>query len=74
MDDDVVKEADTSFRKQGLEIRTSTRVTGGGRTDDGVFVVVEKDGKPERIEGDYVLVSVGRRPVTHRHRRRTRSA
>jgi len=25
---------------------------------------VEKDGKSERIDGDYVLVSVGRRPVT----------
>ncbi len=64
MDDDVVKEADKVFRKQGLEIRTGTRVTGGGRTESGVFVDVERDGKAERIEGDYVLVSVGRRPVT----------
>jgi dihydrolipoamide dehydrogenase len=62
MDDDVVKEADRTLRKQGLEIRTGTRVTNGGRTDDGVFVEVEKDGVKERIEGDYVLVSVGRRP------------
>jgi dihydrolipoamide dehydrogenase len=37
-------------------------VTNGGRTDSGVYVIVEQDGKPERIEGDYVLVSVGRRP------------
>ena len=64
MDDDVVKEADRVFRKQGLEIRTGTRVTNGGRTADGVFIEVERDGKTERIEGDYVLVSVGRRPVT----------
>jgi dihydrolipoamide dehydrogenase len=64
MDDDVVKEADRVFRKQGLEIRTNTRVTNGGRTEQGVFVEVEHDGKSERIEGDYVLVSVGRRPVT----------
>src|SRR5579885_1397469 len=64
MDDDVVKEADKVLRKQGLDIRTGTRVTNGGRTDAGVFVEVEKDGKTERIEGDYVLVSVGRRPVT----------
>src|SRR3954466_4628076 len=64
MDADVVKEADRVFRKQGLDIRTGTRVTGGGRTESGVFVDVEKDGKSERIEGDYVLVSVGRRPVT----------
>jgi dihydrolipoamide dehydrogenase len=64
MDDEIVKEADRVFRKQGLEIRTNTRVTGGGRTDSGVFVDVEQDGKSERIEGDYVLVSVGRRPAT----------
>jgi dihydrolipoamide dehydrogenase len=64
MDDEIVKEADRVFRKQGLEIRTNTRVTGGGRTDSGVFVDVEQNGKSERIEGDYVLVSVGRRPAT----------
>src|SRR5881394_648393 len=64
MDDEVVKEADRALRKQGLEIRTNTRVTDGGRTDTGAFVVVEQDGKSERIEGDYVLVSVGRRPST----------
>src|SRR3954463_12916713 len=40
MDDDVVKDADKTFRKQGLEIRTGTRVTNGGRPDDGVFVDV----------------------------------
>jgi dihydrolipoamide dehydrogenase len=64
MDDDVVKEADRVLRKQGLEIRTGTRVTNGGRTADGVFVDVEREGKTERIEGDYILVSVGRRPST----------
>jgi dihydrolipoamide dehydrogenase len=64
MDEDVVKEADRVFRRQGLDIRTSTRVTGGGRTDTGVFIDVERDGKTERIEGDYVLVAVGRRPST----------
>jgi dihydrolipoamide dehydrogenase len=64
MDDDIVKEADKTFRKQGLDIRTGTRVTGGGRTGDTVHVDVEKDGATERIEGDYVLVSVGRRPAT----------
>src|SRR6476661_3589125 len=64
MDDDVVKEADRVLRKQGLDIRTGTKVVGGGRTDGGVFVEVEKDGAKERLEGDHVLVSVGRRPST----------
>jgi dihydrolipoamide dehydrogenase len=64
MDDEVVKEADKAFRKQGLDIRTGTKVVGGGRDGDGVYVEVEKDGQKERLEGDYVLVSVGRRPAT----------
>ncbi|MFI5229729.1 MAG: dihydrolipoyl dehydrogenase, partial [Gemmatimonadales bacterium] len=62
MDDDVVKEADRTLRKQGLAIRTGTRVTNGGRSEGGVFVDVEQNGKTERIEGDYLLVAVGRRP------------
>jgi dihydrolipoamide dehydrogenase len=64
MDDEIVKEAERAFRKQGLDIRTGTRVTGGGREGDAVFVTVEKEGATERIDGDYVLVSVGRRPAT----------
>ena len=63
MDDDIVKEADRVFRKQGLDIRTGTKVIGGGRTGDGVFITVEKDGKIERVDGDYILVSVGRKPA-----------
>ena len=65
MDDDIVKEADRVFRKQGLDIRLGTKVVGGGRTDAGAFVDVEKDGTRERLEGDHVLVSVGRRPSTN---------
>src|SRR6476469_410219 len=63
-DDDIVKEAEKVFRKQGLDIRTGTRVTNGGHTGDGAFIEVEKDGQTERIEGDHVLVPVGRRPAT----------
>lgn len=63
MDDDVVKEADKIFRKQGLELRVATRVTGGRRDGAKVFVDIEKDGSKETVEGDYVLVAVGRKPV-----------
>jgi dihydrolipoamide dehydrogenase len=62
MDEDVVKEADKIFRKQGLDLRTGTRVTGGGRDGDRVRIEIEKDGTRETIEGDRVLVSIGRRP------------
>ena len=63
MDEDVVKEADKIFRKQGLELRVATRVTGGRRDGSKVFVEIEKDGTRETLEGDYVLIAVGRKPV-----------
>ncbi len=63
MDDEVIREADRTFRKQGLDLRPGTRVVGGRRDGDRVLVDVERDGAAETLEGDYVLVSVGRRPV-----------
>jgi dihydrolipoamide dehydrogenase len=65
MDDDVVREMDKVLRKQGLELRTGTKVTSGGRSENGAWVEVEKDGVTERIEADYVLVSVGRKAATN---------
>jgi dihydrolipoamide dehydrogenase len=61
MDDDVVKECERVFRRQGLELRTATRVVSGRRDGEKVFVDIDKDGAKETLEGDYVLVSIGRR-------------
>ncbi len=61
MDEDVVKEAEKVFRKQGLALRTGSKVTGARRESDTMFVDVEKDGVTETLEADYVLVSVGRK-------------
>ncbi|HUF64937.1 MAG TPA: dihydrolipoyl dehydrogenase [Gemmatimonadaceae bacterium] len=61
-DPDVVKEADKIFRKQGLDIRTGAKVTGARVEGERVTLDVELDGKTETIQGDYVLVSVGRKP------------
>ena len=61
-DEEVIKEADRIFRKQGLEIRAGTKVVGASREGNVVKVDVEKDGAKETIEADYVLVSVGRKP------------
>jgi dihydrolipoamide dehydrogenase len=61
-DADVVKEAERTFRKQGLAIRTGTRVTGARHNGDGVLVDVDQDGKTETLDADYVLVAVGRKP------------
>jgi len=62
-DADIVKEADKVLRKQGMEIRTATKVTGGKSDGNRVTVEIEKDGKTESLDADYVLVSVGRKPV-----------
>jgi dihydrolipoamide dehydrogenase len=62
MDDDVIKECDRVFRRQGLNLKTGTRVVGGRRDGDRVLVDIETDGVKETLDGDYVLVAIGRRP------------
>jgi len=62
-DAELAREAEKTFRKQGLDIRTSTKVTGARRDGDRMFVDVEKDGAKETLEADRVLVSVGRKPL-----------
>jgi len=62
-DEEIIKEADKIFRKQGLEIIAGAKVTGGKRDGDRVIVNVEHDGAQKTIEGDYALVSIGRKPA-----------
>jgi dihydrolipoamide dehydrogenase len=66
MDGEVRKEANKIFRKQGFELRLSTKVTGAQRQGDGVALTVEPaaGGAAETIEASHVLVSIGRRPNT----------
>ncbi len=61
-DAEVVNEAEKIFRKQGLELRTGTKVTKARIEKDRVLVDIESDGKSETLEADRVLVSVGRKP------------
>ncbi|MGH7663789.1 MAG: dihydrolipoyl dehydrogenase [Gemmatimonadaceae bacterium] len=63
-DADIIREADKVLRKQGLAILTGRKVTGGSSGKQGVRIEIERDGKSETLEGDRVLVSVGRRPAT----------
>jgi dihydrolipoamide dehydrogenase len=62
MDEDVIKDAEKTFKKQGLTLRTGAKVTGARREGDTMFVDVETNGTTETLEADYVLVSVGRKP------------
>ncbi len=61
-DQDVIKEAERIFKKQGLELFCGAKVTGGKRDGDRVTVTVDQGGTPLTFEGDYVLVSIGRKP------------
>ena len=66
MDGEVRKEARKIFKKQGFDIRTSTKVTKAERKGAGVTVTLEPaaGGAAETLEADVVLVSIGRRPNT----------
>jgi dihydrolipoamide dehydrogenase len=65
-DDDVRKEANKIFKKQGIGFKLSSKVTTAERNGDTVTLTVEpaSGGAAETIEANVVLVSVGRRPNT----------
>jgi dihydrolipoamide dehydrogenase len=66
MDADVRKEANKIFKKQGIEFRLSTKVTGVTVKGKKATLTLEPaaGGKSEKLEADCVLVSIGRRPNT----------
>jgi dihydrolipoamide dehydrogenase len=61
-DDDVVKEADRVFRRQGLEMHVGTRVTGAEITEDRITISIDREGESRTLEASHVLVAVGRKP------------
>ncbi|WP_341712763.1 dihydrolipoyl dehydrogenase [Erythrobacter sp.] len=66
MDGDVRKEAAKIFKKQGMELRLSTKVTGCTVKGKKATLTLEPaaGGESETLEADCVLVSIGRRPNT----------
>ncbi len=66
MDGDVRKEANKIFKKQGIEFRLATKVTGVAVNGDKATLTLEpsKGGDSETLEADCVLVAIGRRPNT----------
>ncbi|MBA3880870.1 MAG: dihydrolipoyl dehydrogenase [Sphingobium sp.] len=71
-DGEVRKESNKIFKKQGIEFKLSTKVTGvtvaDGPNGSRATVTVEPaaGGAAETIEASHVLVSIGRRPNTER--------
>ncbi len=66
MDGEVSKQFQRVLKKQGMDFRLKTKVTGAKTSSDGVTLTVEPSdgGDAEEIACDVVLVSVGRRPYT----------
>ncbi|WP_068074098.1 dihydrolipoyl dehydrogenase [Novosphingobium lentum] len=66
MDGEVRKESAKLFKKQGMELRLSTKVTGATVSGGKATLTLEPSagGAAETLEADCVLVSIGRRPNT----------
>ena len=66
MDGDVRKEANKIFRKQGVEFKLGTKVTGASVKGKKATLTLEPaaGGDAGTLEADAVLVSIGRRPNT----------
>jgi dihydrolipoamide dehydrogenase len=64
-DEAVSAELSKSFRKQGIQVHTDTKVTRAEAGADGVTVEAEApDGRTISLKADYLLVATGRGPVT----------
>lgn len=64
-DEDVSKELERSFKKQGIECQTGAKVLEVQKTGEGVKLKVQlSTGQTADYEGDTLLVAVGRKPNT----------
>ncbi|GHE55085.1 dihydrolipoyl dehydrogenase [Camelimonas fluminis] len=66
MDDEVAKQAQRLFQKQGVKFRLGAKVTGAKATAKGVTLTVEPaaGGEAGQVQADVVLVAIGRKPYT----------
>lgn len=64
-DKQVARTLERALKKQGLDIRTKTRLVSAAIGDAGVTLqLLDKRERTDEITGDRVLVAVGRRPFT----------
>ncbi len=66
MDAEVSKTMLRILKKQGLEFKLATKVTGAEQADAGVALTLEPaaGGEPEKLDADVLLVAVGRKAYT----------
>ena len=64
-DAEVSAELATAFRRRGINVQTSTKITQTAKTNEGlVLTAVSESGVTSTIQAEKLLVAVGRRPVT----------
>ncbi|RGI30133.1 MULTISPECIES: dihydrolipoyl dehydrogenase [Enterococcaceae] len=61
---DMVKLVEKEFDNKGIKVVTKAMAKEAVDNGDSVTVTYEVDGKEEKVEADYVMVTVGRRPNT----------
>ncbi|MFH1992362.1 MAG: dihydrolipoyl dehydrogenase [Pseudomonadota bacterium] len=64
LDGQVARTLDRILRKQGMDIRLNTKVSGAKISGNKVRVTLASDAKKETMSCDRLLVAVGRRPLT----------
>ncbi len=67
MDGELSKQFQKLLKKQGVDVRLSSKVTGVEKGDGGAAVTFEPvdGGEAETMQADIVLISTGRRPYTN---------
>lgn len=61
-DQELAEVVKTRMKAEGIVMREGIKIIKVERADNGIAVVIEEDGKEERIEGSDLLVSAGRVP------------
>ncbi len=61
-DEDAASVLGGRFAEEGIEMRLAAKLLRVERTASGKVVAFERDGKSEQVEGDEILVAVGRVP------------
>jgi dihydrolipoamide dehydrogenase len=64
-DEDISPELEKAVKKKGMRIETGAKVTSVKKDANGASVsFTDKDGKPQTVSAEKVLIAVGRRPLT----------
>ena len=58
-DEEIARQLERSFKKQGIKLYTGARVENLKKTKQGVKVTLSGNGKEQEIEGDVALVAIG---------------